>query len=596
MKKRNEIDKKYKWDLTHIYESVEEFYSNCDLLEKQINEIDNFVDKDLSNKYILKECLDLSNQLGKVLYRLHTYSQRTLDQEQDNEEATKLVQRISDISTIYSTKTDFITTEISNFDDDVLKNLFDDDLLEEYQFDIMETIREKEHILSTIEENLLSNISDAFSTSSEVYTVFKNTEMKHGTVTLEDGSDVILNSIEYDKLRRSNNRKDREKTYLEYWKSFDNNKNTLSKLMYKKIKNSVTLSKIRKYDSCLARSLSSENIPINVYNNLIKNISHNLDKFQEYLDLRKNTLKYDTLKYSDLYNPIVNNKDFKFTYDEAKELVLKSTSVLGEDYTKIMSKAFNESWIDVYPNKNKDTGAYMCGSAYDVHPYILLNYTDKYDDVSTLAHELGHAGHSFYSNATQKFNNAHYSTFIAEIASITNELLLFEYMLKNTNDKDLKIELLNNYIESFRTTVFRQTMFAEFEKIMYDTVENDEVLTPSTLNDKYLSLLKKYHTDMDIEDVYGNEWASVPHFYYNFYVYQYSTSFIAANIIANRILNGDKEQLVNYIELLKSGGSDHPIELLKKAGVDFTDESCYNVAFDDFDKRLKELKKLISLK
>ena len=594
MKERKEIDDKYKWDLTHIYKSVDDFYINCDLLEKQINNIDNFVDKDLSNKYILKECLDLSNQLGKELYRLYAYSQRTLDQEQDNEEATKLVQRVSDISTIYSSKTNFITTQISNFNDNILKNLFNDDLLKDYQFDIMEILREKEHILSTLEENLLSNISESFSTSSEVYTVFKNTEMKHGSVTLEDGTEIILNSIEYDKLRRSNNRKDREKTYLEYWKSFDNHKNTLSKLMYKKIKNSVILSKIRKYNSYLEQSLSNDNIPINVYTNLIKNVSKNINKFQKYLELRKTILKYDTLKYSDLYNPIVNKKEFKFIYDDAKKLILKATSVLGKDYTKIMNSAFNDSWIDIYPNKNKETGAYMCGAAYDIHPYILLNYTDTYNDVSTLAHELGHAAHSFFSNNTQTFNNSHYSTFIAEIASITNELLLFEYMLKNTNDKNLKIMLLNKYIESFRTTVFRQTMFAEFEKFMYDTVENDKVLTPSTLNNKYLSLLKKYHPNMNIENIYGNEWASVPHFYYNFYVYQYSTSFIAANIIANRILNGDKEQLVRYIELLKSGGSNYPIDLLKKTGVDFTDESCYNIAFDDFDKRLKELKNLIN--
>ena len=593
MKERNEINDKYKWDLSHLYKNVEEYQKSCDQLEQDIEKIEDFKGKDLTNKETLKDCLDLTNNLTKELYRLYTYAQRYLDQEQDNEEATKLVQRISNIGTVYSSKSNFITTEITKFSDDDLNKLFDDDLLKDYKFGILETIREKDHILSTAEEELLSNISDSFSTSDEVYTVFKNTEMKKGSVTLEDETFVELNSIEYDKLRRSNNRKDREKTYLEYWKSYDNNKNTLSKLMYKKIKTSVALSKIRKYDSCLEQSLSSENIPVEVYDNLIKNISLNLDKYQEYLDLRKDTLNYDKLKYSDLYNPIVNNKEIKFTYDEAKDLVLNSTSVLGENYTEIMKNAFNDSWIDIYPNKNKDSGAYMCGSAYDVHPYVLLNYTDTYNDVSTLAHELGHAAHSVHSNKTQTFNNAHYSTFIAEIASITNELLLFEYMLKNTDDKDLKIELLNNYIESFRTTVFRQTMFAEFEKFMYDTVENDEVLTPSTLNDKYLSLLKKYHTDMEIEDVYGNEWASVPHFYYGFYVFQYSTSFIAANIIASRILSGDKEQLLSYIELLSSGGSDHPIELLKKAGVDFTDESCYEVAFTDFDKRLKELKKMI---
>jgi oligoendopeptidase F len=600
VKNRKEIAEEYKWDLSHLYKNLDELNKDCQHIESNINELKNieknssFSEK--SNPINIKQCYDLVVDTSKTLSKLFVYVERYFDQEQNNEEADILVQKIMDINLKFSASISFINDDLIHFEDDVIDNLLSSEILIDYHFDIKHVLKSKKHILSKSEEELLSKISDVFSTSNDVYTIFKNTELKYSNVKLSDNSEVLIDNQNYRELRESSNRQDRKIAFDSFWKTFDDYKNTLSKLMFKFIKSVVTDVKIRKYDSALDSALSTENIPTSIYDNLIKNVSNNLNRFYDYLNLRKEILGYDELYYYDLYNPIVDNVDYKYTYDEAKELILKSTSILGEEYTKIITQALSESWIDVYPNKFKDTGAYMSGSAYDVHPYILLNYNDRYSDVSTLGHELGHAVHSVFSNKNQIYNKASYATFIAEIASTINEILLFDYMYKNTDDKQLKIFLLNNYIEHFRTTVFRQTMFAEFEKFMYETVENDNVLTASVLNNKYYELLKKYHNDMIIDELYSNEWASVPHFYYNFYVYQYSTSFISSIILSTKILNGDKEQLDKYLELLKSGGSDYPVELLKKAGVDLTDENCYNIAFEEFSKHLNELKTLFTYK
>ena len=598
VKLRTELPDDYKWDLSHLYKNLLEFNIDYDQVELNISELKNYQFKNLSIPEILKDCLDLTGDINKTLSKMFVYAQRYFDQEQNNEDADKLVQKISDLATKFSENSVFITDEIVHFEDEIIEIFLKSEKLKDYHFDIKNAVKKKKHILSKVEEELMSKLSDVFSTSNDVYTIFKNTELKYSRVEIQDGSLVTMDSQNFKELRESGNREDRKLAFDTFWKTYDDYKNTFSKLMFKFMKNIATTSKIRNYKSSLDWSLSSEDIPVDIYDNLIKNVSNNLDKFHDYLNFRKEILDYDELYYYDLYNPIVDIPAPEYSDDEAKDLVIKSTSVFGEEYTEIMRKAFNDSWIDVYPNKFKDTGAYMSGSAYDVHPYILLNYSDRYDDVSTVAHELGHAAHSVFSNENQIYNKSSYSTFIAEIASTTNEILLFDYMYKNTDDKQEKIFLLNNYIEHFRTTVFRQTMFAEFEKFMYNVVEEDEVLTASTLNDKYLELLEKYHgTDkniMSFDKVYANEWSYIPHFYYNFYVYTYATSFISSVIISTKILNGDKEQLEKYLTLLKSGGSDYPVELLKTAGLDLTDENCYKIAFDEFSKHLTELKNLLS--
>lgn len=597
VKHRSELSDDFKWNLTHLYKKdLSDFEYDYHLVEKNLDILKELKGS-LSSPKNLKTCLDISAQTLKILYKMFSYAQRYFDQEQNNEDADRLLQRVSDLYIKYSTETAFINDEIIHFDDDVIDAIFKYDDLEDYHFGIKNTLKNKSHILSQVEEELLSKISDIFSTSNDVYIVFKNTELKYPKILKSDGEEVEINDQNYRELRESSVREDRKLAFDTFWSTYDDYKNTFAKLMHKFVKSSVTNNKIRNYSSSLDAALSSEEIPVEIYDKLVQNISNNLNNFHDYLNFRKEQMNCKDMNYYDLYNPIVKDVDYKYTYEQAKEMIIKATKVLGDDYVEIIKNAFTDSWIDVYPNKFKDTGAYMDGNVYDVHPYILMNYSEKYDDVSTLAHELGHAAHSVYSNKNQIFIKSHYSTYIAEIASITNEILLFDYMLKNTEDKQLKIFLLNNYIEQFRTTVFRQTMFAEFEKFMYETVEKDEVLTASTLTDKYHELLCKYHGVengvMNVDKLYSNEWSFIPHFYYGFYVYQYATSFISSVIISTKILNGDKEQLNKYITLLKSGGSDYPVELLKKAGVDLTDENCYKIAFDNFSKYLNELKDLL---
>lgn len=594
---RTQIKDEFKWDLSNIYKDLTQLTDDYDLISSNINEIKSFENKSKTEKEQpknLKELLDIVSNTRRILSKMFVYVQRLYDQEQNNEESDILVQKVKELSINYSIVSKFITNDIIHFDDVVIDNFMSCNELSEYHFYIKHILQQKRHILSKNEEELLSTISDVFSTSSDVYTVFKNTELKYSKLTKENGEEIILDDSNYREIRESNNRNDRKIAYDTFWKTYDDYKNTFTKLIYKHIKTISTENKIRKYDSSLESALSSDNIPLSIYNKLIENVTINLDKFHEYLNFRKNILKYDNLNYYDLYNPLIDNVDYKYSYDDAKKLLIESTKILGEEYTIIMTRAISERWIDVYPNKYKETGAYMSGSAYDVHPYILLNYNNKFNDVSTLSHELGHAGHSVLSNMNQTYNKSDYSIFIAEIASTTNEILLFDYMYNKTTDKQEKIFLLNNFIEHFRTTVFRQTMFAEFEKFTYESVDSNDMLTSSLMNNKYLELLKKYHGDVQIDELYANEWMFVPHFYYNFYVFQYSTSFISAIIIATKILNGDKDQLSKYLDLLKSGGKDYPIELLKKAGVDLTDEKCYDIAFTEFSKRLTELKNLIS--
>ena len=596
VKLRSEIADEFKWNLSHIYSCLDELDVDYKNIEESIKNIIGFkkISKhEKEDPEIMKKCLDIVTNTSKLMNKMLVYVQRLYDQEQNNEYADELVKKITDLSRKFHTSTKFITSNIIKFDDVVIEKFLSSEILSDYHFYIKHIRLKKDHILSQAEEELLSKISDVFSTSPEVYTIFKNTELKYSKMIKENGDEILMDDHNYREIRESSNRNERKLGYDTFWKTYDDYKGTFTKLIHKYINSIVTDDKIRKYNSSLESALSSDNIPVSIYNNLIENVSNNLDKFRDYLNFRKTMLNYDELYYYDLYNPIVDNVDYKYSYDDAKVLLLKSTAILGEDYTKIMKRAISEQWIDVYPNKFKDTGAYMSGSAYDVHPYILMNYNDKFNDVSTLLHELGHAGHSVLSNENQTYNKSDYSIFIAEIASTTNEILLFDYMYKNTDNKQQKIFLLNNYIEHFRTTVFRQTMFAEFEKFMYESVESDNMLTPSLMNDKYFDLLKKYHGNMNIDKLYANEWAFVPHFYYNFYVFQYSTSFISSIIIATKIINGDKVQLDKYMELLKSGGKDYPVELLKIAGVDLTDENCYKIAFDEFSNRLNELKELL---
>ena len=362
VKLRSEMSDDFKWDLTHLYKTQEELDSDCQSIEKSVKKLKKF--KKLHKLDNLKKCLDLVTDIDKTLNKLFVYAQRYLDQEQNNEDADKLVQRISDLATKFGSESKFITDEIVHFTPDVTDKILRSDDLKNYHFDIKDTLRQKEHILSKKEEKLLSNISDMFSTSNDVFTIFKNTELQYSTIKLQSGEDVLLNEPTYKELIESNIREDRKLAFDSLWATYESYKGTFSKLMYKFVKQSSTMCKLRKYESSLQASLFSDNIPTEIYDKLIENVSGNFDKFHDYLRFRKEKLGCEDMNYYDLYNPLVATSDYKFDYESAKNLIIKSTSVLGEDYTGIMKTAFSDFWIDLYPNKFKDRKSTRLNSSH----------------------------------------------------------------------------------------------------------------------------------------------------------------------------------------------------------------------------------------
>ncbi|MBR9997900.1 MAG: oligoendopeptidase F family protein, partial [Cyclobacteriaceae bacterium] len=437
--------------------------------------------------------------------------------------------------------------------------------------------------------------------SYNIYSIFSNAEMPRPEVTLENGDKVTLDAAGYARYRATPNRADRAKVFEAFFSELERFKMTIGTQLYGKVKESIFSKNVRKYNSCLEAALNQNNIPTEVYHKLIENANKNLPTLHRYLELRKRMLGVDELHYYDIYAPLVGNVDLAYSYDEGKKIILESLSVLGEEYVETLEKAFNDRWIDVYPNTGKRSGAYSNGSAYDVHPYILLNYNGKYDDVSTLAHELGHTMHSYFSNKNQPFINANYPIFLAEVASTANEALLMDYMLDNIKDPQIKLSILGNYLENARATLFRQTQFAEFELRIHELAEKGESLTGEKFSEIYLDILKKYYGHdkgvMTIDDLYAIEWTYIPHFYYNFYVFQYSTSFTASTMLAEKMLEGGEKEVNDYINFLSSGNSEYAIPTLKKVGIDMTTDEPFEVTMaqmnrvmDEIDKVLDEIK------
>jgi oligoendopeptidase F len=409
-----------------------------------------------------------------------------------------------------------------------------------------------------------------------------------------------LTKAGYSRYRAVPNRSDREAVFNAFWGAFDKFKGTFGTDLYAEVKKDMFYARARNYESSLQSALDKNNIPTEVYRNLIENVTNNLDSFYRYLKLKKRMLGVETLEYSDIYAPVVKGIDLEYTYDEAKKLVIEALAPLGPDYCRVVADAFKERWIDVYPSPGKRSGAYSNGEAYDVHPYILLNYNGQYEDVSTLAHELGHTMQSYYSNKTQPYPTADYPIFVAEVASTFNETLLIDKMLEEIKDDDTRLSLLMNYLDGIKGTVFRQTQFAEFELRMHEMAERGEPLTGDVLTKLYGDILKKYYGNdkgiCHIDDLYAVEWAYIPHFYYDFYVYQYATSFTASTALVENVLGKEKGAVKNYTDFLSAGGSEYPIELLKKAGVDMTTAEPFKKTMAAMNRTMDEIEAILTKK
>ncbi|MEJ2053436.1 MAG: oligoendopeptidase F [Calditrichaceae bacterium] len=598
-KSRDQIQEKYKWDLTDLYASNDAWQAAKTDLENMIGEFGQYKGTLANSADQLYNCLQLMSDAYKKYYRLSNYASRLSDQDTRKSKPLGMTQKIGQTGTKLSAATSFIDPEILAIESQTIdKFMKQKPELKEYAHYIDDIQRLKPHTRSAEEEEIISQAGLMSDTPYDIYGIFKNADMPRPEVKLPEGKDVRLDDAAYTLYRANDDREFRQKVFEDFFGAYKQYERTFGTQLYSEVKKDIFYKNVRKYDSCLESALNANNIPVEVYHKLIKSVHDNLATLYRYLELRKKMLGVDELHYYDMYPSLVKEVDLSYSVEQAEDLLKKALKPLGSDYLATLNKAFNNRWIDIFPNTGKRSGAYSSGSAYDVHPYILMNYNGKYEDVSTMAHELGHTMHSFYSNKNQTFLNAQYPIFLAEVASTCNEALLMDYVLKNLKDPQERLSLLGTQLETFRTTLFRQTQFAEFELKIHEQAEAGEALTGEDLTKLYLDILKTYYGDAEgvtvIDDLYGIEWAYIPHFYYNFYVFQYSTSLCASNAISEKILNDEDSMKKKYVkEFLSAGSSDYAIPILKRVGVDMTTTEPYELAFEKMNKIMDEIEQII---
>ncbi|MBN1158173.1 MAG: oligoendopeptidase F [Bacteroidales bacterium] len=598
IRERSTIETRYTWNLADVYASDDDWNKDLERLKSGADVLAGYKGKLGTSSSVLLEFLQSSSDFSKLYSKLYSYASMKSDQDLRNTNYLAMDQEMRQLGPVISAKISFAEPEILGLGKEkVGQFLAEQSEMQVYSMYLNELFRQQEHLLSEEEEVIMAHASSILESPYSVYSVFANTELPYPEVTLSTGETVTLNQAGYSKHRASANRYDRELVFNAFWSAMKSFQATLAEQLLAGVNSNIFIARARHYNSALESALDPYNIPLNVYHSLIGNVNENLPVFHRYLLLRKRMLQVDTLKYSDAYAPVVKDIDLQYTYDEAQDIIIKSLAPLGTEYQDIIRKAFNERWLDVYPTAGKRSGAYSNGSIYDVHPYMLLNYNDQYDDVSMAIHELGHTMQSYLSNATQPYPLADYPIFTAEVASTFNEELLGTYMINHITDDETRLSILMSRLDNYKGTLFRQTKFAEFELTIHELAEAGEPLTSDVMNKIYGDLLKKYYGHEKgicyIDDLYSVEWSYIPHFYYNFYVYQYSTSFTASAALAEDVLSGKEGSLEKYLTFLSAGGSDYPIELLKTAGVDMTTSEPFNKAITAMNHIMDEIEEIL---
>lgn len=592
-KKRSEISDDYKWDLSQIYSSDEEIKNDVEKLNALVEDFLKYKGKITSSSEVLLKATDDYFSLMRILDKLVVYSNMKFDEDKSVSKSEDTVGKIDKLCDEISEKLAFYTPEVLNEDYDKIKSFIEEnDSLKKYDFMFKDLFREKDHILSLEQEEMMARLGEVFSVSENTFRILDDVNLKFNDITDEEGNKVNLNNSNYSIYIKSKDRRVRKEAFESLYNSYNSFKNTFASLLKGNVKSNFFISNTRKYNSPLDASLYGDDIDKKLYLGLIEKVNNNLDIMKDYMRLRKDILGLDEVHMYDVYAPLVSNVDKKFTYDEAKELVIKALEPLGETYINDLKKLFDSKCIDVYNNDNKRGGAYSWG-CYDTLPYVLLNFEGKFTDVSTVAHELGHSMHSLYSHKYQDYHDSSYPIFLAEIASTVNEIFLNKYCSSHAESKEEKAYYLNNLLENFRTTLVRQTMFAEFELLIHDLEGAGEVLTEDLLCKTYLELNKKYFGDEVIsDDLIKLEWARIPHFYTSFYVYKYATGIAVASKIVSDILEKKEGALDNYMKFLSSGGSDFPLEILKKVGIDIANDDTIDKALEMFRETLEEFKEM----
>lgn len=589
-KNRNEVPKNLKWDLTGIFATSEEF----DALYKEVeNSLDfSAYEGKLSDETALYKLLVTLDEVDTKIEKLAVYAMMYRDLDTRNSDAVALSSRVDALFVKYSSAAAFITPELTALPEEVLKGYIANEKFKDYDYQLSRLLKDKPHVLTKECEGVLSLGGQVFGGFQDIFTMINNADLPFPEIEI-NGEKVRVTHGTYSLLLQNEDQEIRGKAFKSYYKAFISLINTITATYTGNVNKDVFLARARKFGGCLECALSSEDVPSTVYENLLESVNEALPLVHRYVADRKKTLGLNELHMYDLYVPLVENADIKLDYEEAFKLVKKGLAPLGEDYGKLLQRAHDEGWMDVEETEGKRSGAYSVCVYGLKHPYVLLNYQPTSHDVFTIAHELGHSMHSYKSDAAQPKAKADYKIFVAEVASTVNEVLLLKYLLKNSTDNKLKKFLLSYYMDMIRTTLFRQTMFAEFEYIAHNAAEKGEPLTKDYLCGEYLKLNKKYYGEAVIsDDEISYEWARIPHFYTAFYVYKYATGIISAISIAERIYNEGEAAVKDYFKFLSSGGSDSPVELLKLAGVDLTEKDAYKAAMKSFENILTEFESL----
>lgn len=594
IKARDEIDPLYKWNIEAMYSTDEEWESDFSKSEELSMEFSSFEGGVTKSAASLLKAFSARDELWRVVEKVYVYARMKKDEDTRVAKYQAMSDRARGLIARAAASISFFTPELLKADEELLWGYLDQsEPLNVYRHVIRQLLREKKHILSQSEENLMAKFSEITSATNDIFSMINNADIKFGTIEDEEGRQVEVTHGRYLNLMESGDRRVRRDAFEKMYAAYVAQRNTLATTYNYNTKTDVVTARIRNYNSAIEAALSGDNIPLSVYENLVKTVNDNLPLLHRYVELRRKALSLDKVHMYDMYTPLVDSPMREIKYEDALQLVEEGLSPLGAEYISNMKNGFAQGWIDVYENEGKTSGAYSFG-CYDSYPYVLLNYSGKLKDVFTIAHELGHSMHSYYTRKTQPFVYGGHSIFTAEVASTVNESLLMEHLLKKENDRQRKLYLINMNLESFRGTLFRQTMFAEFEKITHEAIEQGEVLTADWLSDKYLDLNMKYFGDSVVYDEQiATEWARIPHFYNAFYVYKYATGYSAAAALSEKILEDGDKAVGPYIEFLKSGDSDDPIPLLKEAGVDMSEPAPIQSAMRSFAILLDELEKML---
>lgn len=587
------MEEKYNWNLQDIFENENQF-------KKEKNEIINILEQIKTHQGTLcytsdnlYNCYKLYEQALEKFEKVYAYGMLKYHLDMSDQEGIKLFKEVEALGTKFSVATSFITSEITYADENKIKEYIKEERFKGYARDINDILEKKKHILSKEEENILANFSETISASENTFDTLTNTEFKFGTLIDENGKEVEMTDSTYTLYLKNKDRNVRKQAFDLMYKKYSEFINTITEMYISNVKAKSTIAKLRKYNSSLEKAVDNDDASLKVYNSLIEAVNEDISINYEFLKLKKKMLNLNEMHMYDLYvNPCEQGKD-EITFEDAKQEVLNALQILGKEYTNKLEEAFNNRWIDVYAKPNKMGGAYSMG-VYGVHPYVLTNFVNSKRDVSTIAHELGHSMHSYYSNKEQNVLNANYTIMVAEVASTVNEILLSDYQIKKEKDIKKKAELLYELLEMIRATLFRQAMFAEFEKTVHEKIENNVMLSANDLNDIYYKLNQKYFgNDVNIDEQIKYEWARIPHFYSDFYVYKYCTGVSSAIAIATKILNKEPNFVEKYISVLKQGCSKKSIDLLKMVDVDLESKNTYKEAINFYSKKIKELEELL---